>query len=283
MRGSLRYAPVAAAFRLAIHPLLCGILICLGVVVGGRFAAAGELRVQGTELQVLQPDGTTLAGRQLVGAQLTLGGPEAAPPVRIDAVTPDPQDPGGEILLYRFMVRDQGADGWRPLCPPGPDGLEVGFPLGGSWSARGDYRPSDRKVSLICANSAIGKCLRLGYRPWARLGGASLAPYHQACTRLLRADYCGDGVSHTRDGMAVRLHDRQGLQDSEGMVGGRFEAVWGPDGALCVRQPRLPGQSLDDIVAACPRLWGKVGKACRAELTTSDPKALIRSYHPGRR
>ena len=30
---------------------------------------------------------------------------------------------------------------------------------------------------------------------------------HEACVRMVRADYCGDGRSHTVDGMAIDVWD----------------------------------------------------------------------------
>ena len=36
----------------------------------------------------------------------------------------------------------------------------------------------------------------------------SLASYHQACTRMARADYCGDGTSHTQDGTWIEYYDK---------------------------------------------------------------------------
>jgi hypothetical protein len=36
-----------------------------------------------------------------------------------------------------------------------------------------------------------------GYKPWGHAPeGTSLAAYYQTCVRLVRADYCGDGVGH---------------------------------------------------------------------------------------
>ena len=63
--------------------------------------------------------------------------------------------------------------------------------------------------ALICTGGAIGKCVRWGYKPW-RSGpdGVALWDYHQACVRMVRADYGGDGVGHTRDNTPVDVFDR---------------------------------------------------------------------------
>jgi hypothetical protein len=95
-------------------------------------------------------------------------------------------------------------------------------------------RPSGA-VTLACVDAALGKCAVWGYRPWASVKGEPLADYHQACTRMVRADYCGDGVSHTQ-----RRARRSTCSTSSGSsavadgVDYVVEAEWGPDGATCL-------------------------------------------------
>lgn len=59
-----------------------------------------------------------------------------------------------------------------------------------------------------------------------------------ALLRSIRADYCGDGTPLTELGTAVDWLNVGGwlTKDAPGSV----EAIWGPDGAVCVDQPRLP-------------------------------------------
>ena len=52
---------------------------------------------------------------------------------------------------------------------------------------------------------AIAKCVLWGYRPWATYNGTPLAQYHQACTRMVRADYCGTGTSYTVTGNRISV------------------------------------------------------------------------------
>src|SRR5262249_49095120 len=83
-----------------------------------------------------------------------------------------------------------------------------------------------------CLRSAIGKCVLLGYKPWKSVDGTSLEPYHQTCVRLLRADFCGDGMAYTIDGRLLNLYDRLNIQrDTEPW---NFEAEWDTDGARCM-------------------------------------------------
>ncbi len=42
--------------------------------------------------------------------------------------------------------------------------------------------------------------------------GRSLQDYHQVCVRMVHADYCGDGTSHTHDGTLINFYDRLGVR-----------------------------------------------------------------------
>ncbi len=255
----------------------------IGLSLGGNpcYALEERLHVEGTKLHVTQADGSALSGADLIGRDVSFDLPGGrAVTLRIAAVTPDPQVPSGEILLYRFLFQNEADDTWRALCPPAPDGRQVGFALSGEWDANGRYRPQADEVTLVCASSAIGKCLRMGYRLWGEAAdGTPNHLYHQACTRAVRADYCGDGTSYTRDGTPLRLGDRIGVLHADDSADALFEGLWGADGALCLARPRLPDtHGLDDLVAACPRLESKVGDACRAEQLSDRKGALLWSY-----
>ena len=131
---------------------------------------------------------------------------------------------------------------------------------------------------MTCTSGTIGKCVRMGYKPWtAAADGTPLWAYHQACTRMLRADYCGDGAAHTHNGTAVNISDRLGLQRFDPAPDMSFEAAWGADGAVCVHRVRIPAAaSLEALVRSCPsRLAGKVGEACTAQAALRAPETLI--------
>ncbi len=88
-------------------------------------------------------------------------------------------------------------------------------------------------------------------------------PYYQACVRLVRADYGGDGVGHTRNGTPIDLFDRVGIERDEPGPGMTLEAAFGPDGAVCVAHPRLSGlTSLEALAQRYPALAGHLGAAC---------------------
>lgn len=106
--------------------------------------------------------------------------------------------------------------------------------------------------------------MRLGYKPWKSLpDGTSLWDYHQACTRLLRADYCGNRHSRTRNGTLIDIYDRIGIQADEPARGMSFEAAWGPGGAVCVRRPRLIELTTEEKLSRkCPALSDRIGALC---------------------
>jgi ADYC domain len=200
--------------------------------------------VDGTALWIALTDGQVLQGTALAGATLSIVLPNDANarPIKIGTILPDPTDPDGDVLLYRMGVLDPATAALEELCEPDAAGERWAFPLQGQWDGQG-RRISDRGFTLTCASGAQGKCVRLGYKPWKTTpDGTTLADYHQACVRLIRADYCGHQGT-TKDGMLIDIYDRLGIQrpaDDAGRSGLRFEAAWNTDGAVCVAHTRVP-------------------------------------------
>jgi hypothetical protein len=256
----------------------------LSTEIAPSFSDEGKVRparVEGTKLIVTRNDGVEVTGEALIGAVVLGIGPDGQQNAfRIDKIEQDPDDP--EILLYMFSMRDRETSGWKPACAPDNRGITAGFPLSGSWTAQGIHL-DDGKFGITCTNGAIGKCVRYGNKPWkTATDGRPMWDYHQACVRMLRADYCGNGLSHTRDGIPVDIIDQLGLmkEDPDAHDGLRelsFEAAWTPEGATCVAKTRLLPSlwSLDDIVKECPeKLQGRVGETCRME-TEKTKKGVL--------
>ncbi|HLL81990.1 MAG TPA: ADYC domain-containing protein [Longimicrobium sp.] len=182
---------------------------------------------------------TTYEGTAFVGASLTgtLGDGNLIP-LRIDAIS-NGQGPNGDLLMYSFSYRDPGTGTWNPGCVDALNNPVPAIPVMGRWDYRtgvaggGAFIDDPSAFTFACTSGAVGKCVVDGYRPWASVSGKSLAPYHQACTRLLRADYCGDGTSYTQNGRSVNLYDSLGIQiDTAPWL---VEAAWSPSGAVCFR------------------------------------------------
>src|SRR4051812_8146931 len=228
-----------------------GFLACVLLAGAPARAEDPEIRsveIVGTAFRVTLADGRLLAQDDLVGAVLDVAD-EAGHPltVRIDAYEPDPLDATGETILYTLAIPD-GAGGWENPCPPGPDGRRQGFPLGGRWPATGQHIEAAGELLMTCTAGAIGKCVRNGYRPWAKApDGQPLWSLHQTCVRLFRADYCGSGHAYTRNGTPIDVFDSLGIQKPANAQDMSFEAAFDVAGALCVARPRLhDGPTLDE-------------------------------------
>jgi hypothetical protein len=218
------------------------------------------LRVEGTRFVLVTPEGRTLRGVELVGAELDIGDGST---LRIEGVRADPQDPSGDILLHRFSVR-VGAGDWQNPCEADREGHREGLPLAGRWDGDSRFRRDDAHFAISCTSGAQAKCVRFGYKPWKQAAdGTALAGHYEACVHMVRADYCGDGEAATKNGTAIDVYDRNGIQQSETGADFRFEAGWSAAGAVCVAHTRIAENlDLDTLAARCPRLRGALGTAC---------------------
>jgi len=244
-------------FWFALQAATLATAVCVGSVDARSQPA---IDVVGTSLRARLPDGSVRQGAELVGAVLVVAVGGRTLRVRIAGVEPDARDPRGEILLYDLRIVTPGGE--EPLCDPDPDGRRLGLPLAGRSDPAGMLsKGTANDFELVCTSGAQGKCARFGYTPWAQTpDGRPMRDWYNACVRLLRGDYCGDGRPYTRDGTLVDIYDRIGVQKSDGDPSMSFEAVWGPDGAVCVAHTRIPDIiDLDGLARACPRLAGKLG------------------------
>jgi hypothetical protein len=227
-------------------------------------AALGHVRVQRGEL-VAQRGSVTLRGTSLVGAHLFAevrdGSANAAVEYRITQIVPEAAqyDPTqtGHTYLYTLeqWVDDTGT--WQQACPADPDGRSAAIPLAAIWDEHGDRHDDKALFTFGCTTGVIAKCYRWGYRPWVT-GYGDLATMHWTCTRLARADYCGIGVPHTRNGTTINVWDklpapgpiqRHGLTTPLGML---FEAGWNTGGAVCLSRSRWVLDDGLDLAALCP-------------------------------
>jgi hypothetical protein len=248
---------------------------------------ARSVEVVGNTFRVSYSDGRVIAGSNLEGAVLALSAPGDPKllRIRIDSVERAPED--SDIFLHRITVlASQPGEENHDLCDPDAQGQRWAFPLKGQWNADG-RRLSEKGLTLACAaGGAIGKCVRWGYKPWTSSpSGKALAPYHAACVNMVRANYCGDRGT-TRDGMTIDYWDNAGVnlaeEDKARELGLRFEAAWGPQGAVCVAHTRVPeNMTMTQLARSCPSLR-HLGPRCTAEAAEKGRygKALIfnRSY-----
>jgi hypothetical protein len=189
------------------------------------------ISLNGISLNGISLNGTSLDAAMFVGSSwigLLSDGSSLA--MRIDAAS---QGTGANSDLGLYQVSYQTAAGWQPLC-----GVAAGVPVEavavpGTWNQAqgvpggGAYASSTTLFSWACRGTTIAKCAEFGYKPWT-----GRTPQLASCVRLLRADYCGDGVPHTTDGLLVNLYDNVGiLSDTARWT---VEAEWTPSGARCI-------------------------------------------------
>jgi hypothetical protein len=257
-----------------------------------------SLRVHRGEL-IAQRGILTLRSAALVGARLTaqVRNLTASPPetavvtYRIASITLEDAsyDPThtGSTFLYTLeqWIPEDGT--WQLACPADTDGRSAAIPLAATWDERGDRIESPSLFTFGCTTGVIAKCYRWGYRPWLTGYGADMATMHWTCTRMARADYCGDGQSHTQDGTWINLWDnlpfpgpiqRHGLLSPLGMV---FEAGWDAHGAVCLSHTRW--NVLEELITAtCPdRLIppGLGGLACDSLLDVLAQQPSVRLFN----
>jgi len=188
------------------------------------------------------------------------------------AVTAIPAN-GLNFLALHLEQPDGAERGKANICTRRVDGSNWLIPISGRWMPNGALNGDAPGATLACASGAIGKCMEWGFAPW------SAPDYFTACTRMVRADYCGDGRSHTKPGIQIAFDkfDRPWQVPPRY----RFEAIWGADGAHCITAPRVATLfSPHDLQKQCP---GRVriessAAACRELAGSAGTKPLLANF-----
>jgi hypothetical protein len=219
-----------------------------GVPLGGTALEGmriGGMSIDGVDLDSVSIEGselTGIAGEEIFGGERMVGARMSgilseghALPMRIDSAE---LLPGTHDDIWAYGVSYAQADGsWSPLCNSGSAialtgtwNLAAGVERGGDWSA------SSSAFTFGCRGASLAKCVELGYEPWATVSSTTLRDHHQACTRMMRADYCGDGTAWTEAGALINVYDNLGIRtDAKSW---RIDAEWLPDGARCIDKRR---------------------------------------------
>ncbi len=161
---------------------------------------------------------------------------------------------GTDLAFYTLEHRAVGETTWKDACGGGD-----AVPFFGRWTRTGLHEADAGSISFACTGAVAWKCSVWGYLAGTdeNARGWNL---HQACTRMARGDYCGDGTPHTRDGTEITIYDRDGIglpvparfpgvqhwaPDPERYF---FEAAWnsGPRGASCLGRVRWQSLALGD-------------------------------------
>jgi len=191
--------------------------------------------------------------------------------------------------VWSYLVQFRDAYGvWHPLCLDANNNAVHAIALDGRWNygrgvaGGGDHIDDPSAFTFACKGlGAVAKCVfPIGYKPWKTVNGVSLAPYHQACTRALRADYCGDGDSWTVNGRKIDLWDAIDIQDSSRPLW-FFEAEWNDGSASCVSFQRVIDlQNLLGTVSSC--ILSRVSLTCGSQSHFQSGTLLMNRFQsPG--
>jgi hypothetical protein len=255
-----------------------------------RRVRLGGTALKGVRIQDGRLVSPSLASEGLVGAVLQGTASDGEPvDVALCGTESSPTDPG--MAWYRIELWNAESRSWENPCVatqrvPSPRALVVE----GVWDERGARHDVPGKLTLACENGAIAKCIGWGYKPWAKKDGQSLKELHQACTRMARADYCGDGRSHTREDTPIDMYDDLAVLKRTTEATARwaperatFEGAWAPDGAWCLARTR-DGRAVETILAQCPDRFEAgtkdLGEGDRCTVLRKDTRAgsaLLRS------
>lgn len=194
---------------------------------------------------------------------------------RLEDAQIDPQDTDRETYLYRVSIADPNTS-QVDFCSPDLDGIAKAMLLSGTWDETGKHISNDN-ITVACTSGVLAKCVRMGYKPWKKVAGVSLQDYHQACTRMARADYCGNGISHTQDGTLIDVYDRLRIQQPDKDSNLVFEAAWGVDGAVLLNHTRYG--DLERLKEECPaklqQIYANNQSSGEIEHLKQIPSALI--------
>ena len=115
-------------------------------------------------------------------------------------------------------------------------------------------------LNFACPGHALAKATWMGVNPQNTGDYATSRDERQSTLKMIVADYCGIGESFTETGTAVEWEMNYGWintlpappteTEGEPTVSMTREAIWGPDGALCLDTPRWAG-SREIVLQAC--------------------------------
>lgn len=171
-----------------------------------------------------------------LSAQATLRIRSVTQRSKID-VNGGPEFPANSLSwVYDVELFREDIQKWVNACR---DPNDVAFPVPGYWDAKGNYNRDKSLFSFACLQRDVAKCLRHGYIDDANEHGDQEKLF-EACTRMMRADYCGDGNSYTKDGTIVSIWDNRDIPRPDDIEPLSFEAAWRADGIACYKRPRWP-------------------------------------------
>ena len=213
-----------------------------GATIKGAWVEKGALKA-------IRGDGVVLSGSALLGAQVT-GQLDNGSTVtlQLDGIETFTSAAGSTLSRYVISFTRPTSTVRAFVCGKNELGAPINtIPISGRWNFQegvpggGSKEENPSLITFACQGFALYKCIDYGYPPWSKVNGVELSNHHQACVRMIRADYCGDGRPWTVDGTLINLYDNLGIQaDTESWP---VEAEWDADGARCLSHQRIQNMS----------------------------------------
>ncbi len=213
-----------------------------------------------------------LSGEQMLGKVLSLSTANGAVSLRItevDTAVPSWSTGGAPTVVYRMRYNDsQGVT--QPICVNTSDANKdmVTLIYGETYDREtNEIIPSQaRWFTIACVAEAAYKMKMMDCHP----EGQRHADLEQRRTtlRMITADYCGDGTPYTESGTTVAWRNADGTISPE-VPENRLEAKWGPDGAICLDDPRIVAP--EDVHCDVPRCDGDASFSGGIEWRTMLP------------
>ena len=180
-----------------------------------------------------------------------------------------------DVFYYDMEVSLKGSNEWFPLCKDGVPAI----PIANYWNETTGARVDNKDVvTFACTNGVLAHCVEWGYRPWAEseqcyqykqgkktkkfCWDVPLKEYHQACTRMARADYCGTGEAWTVPGTPIDIYDGLDPQIETSETDWPVEAEWTPWGATCINDIRQQGWKAQGKYPKCKWPLGQKKADC---------------------
>jgi hypothetical protein len=257
-----------------------------------------RLIAEGDRLRGVDPrTSTPIADHQdLLNTKITVSVNGALYKIRIGYVTSSSPSPGGDHEHF-----------WVGVSPPPVEAYEFYYtPLNDSHQETGlcksinndpdnpdiraivftgdNYDPVTKKITLgaatngwmniACQKSAPYKMHLIGYTTAAsaRLGIMTSLEERRAMLNAWTMNACGTGTAFTTQGTPITLTESHFLLPAGSpyqVAPVATEAIWGPDGAVCLDTPRVPsGTTLAEQTTRIEDECGRVLRSCSSMLAT---------------
>jgi hypothetical protein len=154
----------------------------------------------------------------------------------------------------------------------------VAFPVSSYWDLYGARKEGTQQgaFNFACLDHGVVKCLRKRYP--MHDANESMTSLFDACTRAMRADYCANGNSFTKDGTPVTVRDST-IFPQQPKEGQELEAAWTAKEAVCINHVRMTIPPIKRAAAKCLKDLPKCGNE-QSEMQRAGKGApsLIFSY-----